>query len=154
MEFLTPNQITMFIRSERFHKTNCHCQPNGPYLSSLTILPWDSRFPGQLHGLTISYENLTVNRLTSWCVNSDLSSLTISLRDSRFPGKSHSLTISYENLTVNGFTNWYINYFRIIRFLKFNSRVPYFSKDRTPQSILRRQMPNHLTQMSCSCYTL
>ena len=38
-------------------------------LSSLTILPWDSRFPGQSHGLMTSNEHLTVNEFTSWCIN-------------------------------------------------------------------------------------
>ena len=75
-------------------------------------------------------------------LHQDLSSLTILPRGSRFPGQSHRLKISYKNLTVNGFTSWYITYFGIIGFLKFNSRVPYFWEDMTPQSLFGRQMPN------------
>ena len=35
-----------------------------------------------------------------------------------------------------------VTYFGIIGFLKFNSRVPYCSKDMTPQSIFGRQISN------------
>ena len=40
-----------------------------PDLSSLTILPWHSRFSVQSHGLTTRHKNLTINRVTSWKVS-------------------------------------------------------------------------------------
>ena len=58
------------FRFRFYQKINCctrvYCSPFGIIRPlSLTVLPWDSPFWGQSHGLTMRYKNLTVNRLTS-----------------------------------------------------------------------------------------